>query len=275
MKTYTGTTARERLNSAKVMAPLLAAVVGTVPEEKQLRTLQELGLLVQTIAQNVVRKLVLPEDRKACLEAVTADKLSPLLASVWKQAPGKSLSHYQQVVEASFLGLVDILPPTPQTVFENLPRTTDEELTHARMMAKFLPLVMQLDELSPSSRNLVWNGHNRETFLACLKQTIVDRAESIARELEPYQDKERFISYKSTLNTLSEITSAALEQGYADMRRYFNAIRTDPQKQKAYLARLQNDPSCPLLNKVNRTLDLYVPTLFPGVELENAPAVNF
>lgn len=264
--TSSQTKLRSRLNGAKVLSPLWAALLrkpGLAGDAQALNAaIGEIAGLHRTVTEQV-QSVLCPDDQHPAARATLAAPLAEMVAKAW-QTQGSELN--PAGLAQVFVSTVQMTDPRPDTVFDNqLPRYIEQSLFESRALAATIPLFQRVHAM-PAAKLFVGDqdfSQSMEHFRAELQ----DRAQQLVQSMcsDDVSDSDRQIAYKSVFKTLAIVGTQALETEFLQMGRSFKSMDAD--ERKAYLEKLPNHPNGVLFDRVFTHMDQdAIPALYPGVE---------
>jgi hypothetical protein len=270
---------KARLNNAKIVSPLISAIIATHGPEigaNFQNAFVELGSHLEKQVEKVL-KSISPNGSTEAITATTQVSLSNLMADAWKNNPG--LSNYD-FVSAGYLSLIEYLKPDPGMVFNNsMPRATSSSLAEARACSKILPTVFRLEKIPVATRRLFLSNLGINEFVTKCRDHIKELAQKAADRIAPDDDTQNNMAYRSALNCLSEIYAETIAQQYLSLNKELHNIRSDSQKCQDYMAKVHKSENGILLDYVQPQMNFANDILYPchsgmNIEDEISPAAN-
>jgi hypothetical protein len=264
--TYTKT--RTMLNGAKTLEPLLLGILRYPGMAKDPARLDAATDTIIELHQSVTRQVesaIAPDANNPALRASIAEPLAHLVGQTWS-AENESVD--PRALAGAFLKTVQFSEPTPDTVFTDLPRATDQALERAKAVSRCIPVFMKLESMNPAGQKLFMG--QQEGFAQRMKlfrDEINSRASAISSGICPpgASEKQHNITYKSVLNRVAGITADLLDIEYRRLGREFkHARQTGKSKDKAYVKNLIESPKGILTANVFSQVDMALSDLFPS-----------
>lgn len=256
---------RARLNGAKILSPLWAALLrkpGLAGNADALvAAIGEIASVHRSVTEQV-QSVLCPDDQHAAARATLAAPLAEMVAKAW-QTHGNDLD--PDGLARVFVSTVEMTEPLPDTVFDNqLPRYVEQSLFESRTLAPAMPLFQRAYSL-PSAKLFVGEQDFSQS-MAHFRFGLQSRAEALVQSICPddLNEAERHLAYKSIFKSLAMVGTQALETEFLQMGRNFKTMNAD--ERKAYLDDLPNHPNGVLFDRVFAHMDRdAIPALFPGI----------
>lgn len=270
---------RSQLNGARVLAPLYRAVLAWpglhAPREVFEQAFEELTRLSHA-TRDLVKARIEPHSDHPALRALLARPIADLVASAWElehveDADPQTLT--PERLAALYLRTLELSAPTPDTLFAELPRVTEEKLVEGRAISGAVAGLLPVWALPAATQRLYVGHRTPEALAAAIRDAVIDAADDVADRLGPHlPDQQRSAIYRSALGALSELYRATLEAEFQALTDEIH--RMDPNQRQAYLAALDRHPDGVLMERTAQVFTTLAPGCYPeDVALTMQPAL--
>lgn len=259
---------RSQLNGARVVAPLYRAVLAwpglNAPREVFEEAFDEVTRLCHT-TRDLVKARIEPHSDHPATRALLARPIAELVACAWELVHLEDAGREALAAErlaALYLGTLEMSAPTPEQLFADVPRATEEKLVEGRAVSAAVAGLLQVWALPPSTQRLYVGDRTREALIADIRDAVVDAADEVGDQLGAHlPDHQRSTVYRSALGALSELYRATLD---AEFQALSGEIRgMDSRARQTYLASLGEHPGGVLMERTAQVFAALAPSCYP------------
>lgn len=259
---------RSRLNGARVLAPLYRAVLAWpglhVPREAFESAFDEVTRLCHA-TRDLVKARIEPHSDHPATRALIARPIAELVAHAWElthieEAGRESLT--PERLAALFLSTLELSAPTPESLFADLPRVTEEKLVEGRAVSDAVAGLLQVWALPLPTQRLYVGDRTRAALTAAIRDAVIDAADTVADRLGAHlPDPQRSVVYRSALGAVSELYRATLDAQFQALSGDIH--RMDAAARQAYLAALDRHPDGVLMERTAQVFAALAPKCYP------------
>lgn len=256
---------RAQLNGAKVIAPLLNALLQQPGLDKDSESLQEATVEVTGLHRKATEKVLQvlqPNDNHPAAKAVIAEPLAKLVATSWVNDSSKV---DPDAIADMFLQAIDLQDPQPSQVFDTtLPRATDLAIAEGRAVSKLVPTLLKVGNLKPGAQRLFIGSQSLTDVMDLTKADLVKMASRISAKLMPAEDvdeKQKSITYRSVLSTMSTVYAETIG---VEASRLFGELKTlNAEQKKAFLQQVEGSEAGILVDRTRESVGRSANAIYP------------